>query len=270
MFTNNIYQAPALARVIAFSCSFWHMIQQSRPERLTTFSSHAMPFKALVEVGFWRTNIVNEDSHIFWQCLLHYDGDWRTVPMAYPVPMDANVAPRFWATMGNLYRQQRRWAWGGCENIPYFLQGFRNNKRISLGTKLYWSFHYIEGAHAWATNALIIFSLGWLPLFLGDARFQLSVLSYNLPRITRAIMNFSMVGVASSAVLAMILLPPKPAWFRPRHYLLYLIQWVLMPVQLIFFASFPALDAYTRGILGGKWRLGFWITPKYRANPLLK
>jgi len=38
LFTNNIYQAPALARVVAFSATFWQMMQQSRPERLTTFS----------------------------------------------------------------------------------------------------------------------------------------------------------------------------------------------------------------------------------------
>lgn len=31
LFTNNIFQAPALARVIAFSSTFWHMMQQSRP-----------------------------------------------------------------------------------------------------------------------------------------------------------------------------------------------------------------------------------------------
>jgi len=267
LFTNNIYQAPALARVIAFSSSFWHMIQQSRPERLTTFSSHAMPFKALVEVGFWRTSIVSEDSQIFWQCFLHYDGDWRVVPIFYPVSMDANVAPGFLRTMKNLYKQQRRWAWGPCENIPYFLDGFLKNKKLPLGKKCYWAFHYIEGAHAWATNALIIFSLGWLPVLLGDTQFQLSLLSYNLPRITRTVMNFSMIGVASSAVLAMLLLPPKPAWFRPRHYLLYVIQWLLMPAHLIIFGSFPALEAQTRVMLGGRFRLGFWITPKFRGHP---
>lgn len=264
MFTNNIFQAPALARVISFSSSFWHMIQQSRPERLITFSSHSMPFRALVEAGFWHTDIVSEDSQIFWQCLLHYDGDWRTVPLDYPVSMDANAAPTFLATMKNLYRQQRRWGWG-CENIPYLLQGFLGNARIRFRTKAYWLFHELEGKHSWATNTLIIFSLGWLPLLLGDARFQFSVLSYNLPRITAWIMNLSMIGVASSAVLSMILLPPKPAWFRPRHYLLYVLQWVLMPVHLILFSSLPALEAQTRLALGGRWRLGFWITPKFRA-----
>ncbi len=251
LFTNNIYQAPALARVIAFSSSFWHMIQQSRPERLTTFSSHAMPFRALVEVGFWNRDIVSEDSQIFWQCFLHYDGDWRVEPVFYPVAMDANAAPTFWATMKNLYRQQRRWAWGGCENIPYFLEGFRKNKNIPRERKLYWAFHYIEGFHSWATNALIIFSLGWLPVLIGGAHFNFSLLSYNLPRITRAVMNLSMIGIVSSAILGMILLPPKPRWFRRRHYLLYAVQWLLMPINLIIFGSFPALDAQTRAALGG-------------------
>ena len=264
LFTNNIYAAPALARVISFSSTFWHMIQQSRPERLITFSSHAMPLQALVDVGFWHTDIVSEDSQIFWQCLLHYDGDWRTVPLDYPVSMDANAAPRFWTTMKNIYRQQRRWGWG-CENIPYLLMGFLQNKKIPLRTRAYWLFHELEGKHSWATNTLIIFSLGWLPLLLGDAQFQFSVLSYNLPRMTRWVMSFAMIGVASSAVLGMILLPPKPVWFRRRHYFLYVVQWVLMPVHLIVFSSLPALEAQTRLALGGRWRLGFWITPKYRA-----
>jgi len=263
LFTNNIFHAPALARVISFSSTFWHMIQQSRPERLTTFSSHAMPFKALAEVGFWNTNVVSEDSQIFWQCFLHYDGDWRVVPIFYPVSMDANVAPTFWGTMKNLYRQQRRWGWG-CENIPYLFEGFRRNKRIAWQKKLYWRFHYIEGFHSWATNALIIFSLGWLPVLLGGAEFNVSLLSYSLPRITRIIMNVAMIGIVSSAVLSMILLPPKPPWFRPRHYALYFFQWAVMPLTLIVFGAFPGLDAQTRLMRGGRWRLGFWMTPKYR------
>src|SRR3990167_2195438 len=138
-FSNNIYQAPALARVVAFSTTFWMMMHQAWPERLTTFSSHSMPFKALVEIGFWQTNIVSEDSRIFWQCYLHYGGNWRVVPLHYPVMMDANVAPTFWGTLLNLYKQQRRWGWG-CENIPYILNGFRKNKQIPFRKKCYWSF----------------------------------------------------------------------------------------------------------------------------------
>jgi cellulose synthase/poly-beta-1,6-N-acetylglucosamine synthase-like glycosyltransferase len=266
LFVNNIFEAPALARVVAFSSTFWQMMQQSRPERLTTFSSHSMPFKALVEIGFWQTDIVSEDSRIFWQCYLHYNGDWRVVPLRYPVYMDANVAPTFWRTMINLYRQQRRWGWG-AENIPYMLSGFMKNKMIPWSRKLYWGFNVVEGFHSWATNALLIFALGWLPIFLGSKEFNTTLLSFSLPEITRTIMTLASIGIVSSAILGIILLPPKPVWFRPKHYFLYFIQWALMPVTLIMFGTFPALEAQTRLMLGGRFRLGFWVTPKTRQNP---
>jgi len=263
LFTNNIFQAPALARVIALSSTFWHMIQQSRPERQTTFSSHSMPFKAVVEIGFWQTNIVSEDSRIFWQCYFHYNADWRVEPLFYMVSMDANVAPTFWQTMANQYKQQRRWGWG-CENIPYFLNGFRKNKKIPLRKKWYWSSVIMESFHSWATNALIIFLLGWLPLVLGGSAFNFTLLSYNLPQITRIIMTLAMIGIVTSAILSIILLPPRPSWFRKWHYLLYFFQWFLMPITLIIFGAFPGLEAQTRLMLGGKFRLGFWFTPKHR------
>ncbi len=263
LFTNNIFQAPALARVIALSSTFWHMIQQSRPERQTTFSSHSMPFKAVVEIGFWQTNIVSEDSRIFWQCYLHYNADWRVEPLFYMVSMDANVAPTFWQTMANQYKQQRRWGWGS-ENIPYFLDGFRKNKKIPLRKKWYWVFVIMESFHSWATNALIIFLLGWLPLVLGGSVFSFTLLSYNLPQITRLVMTLAMVGIITSAILSIILLPPKPSWFRKWHYVLYFLQWFLMPITLIIFGAFPGLEAQTRLMLGGRFRLGFWFTPKHR------
>jgi len=264
LFTNNIYQAPALARVIAFSTTFWMMMYQSWPERLTTFSSHSMPFKALVEIGFWQTNIVSEDSRIFWQFFLHYKGDWRMEPLFYPVYMDANVAPTFWQTMKNLYKQQRRWAWG-AENIPYVLLGFIN-KDVPLDEKIYRSFHLIEDFHSWATNALIIFVFGWLPVIIGGWNFNLSLLSYNLPRVSSFIMILASLGVVTSAFLAIFLLPLKPSKFKIRHYFFYLAQWILMPLTLIVFGSFPALEAQTRLMLGKRFHLDFWATPKSRSK----
>ena len=267
LFMNNIYQAPALARVVSFSSTFWQMMQQSRPERLTSFSSQSLPFQVLADIGFWHTDVVSEDSRIFWQGYLHYHGDFRVEPLLYPVSMDANVAPSFFQTMVNTYKQHRRWGWG-VENIPYMLDGFRRDPLISRFQKWYWSFLVIEGFHSWATNALMIFALGWLPLMLGGAAFNDTLLSYNLPQITRFIMALAMVGIATSAIVAILLLPPQPKWFRPWHYLLYILQWLLIPVTLIIFGAFPGLEAQTRLMLGGKWRLGFWVTPKHRQETI--
>ena len=53
------------------------------------------------------------------------------------------------------------------------------------------------------------FALGWLPLWLGGRRFGASLLAYNLPHITRWIVTLSMLGIVTSAILAIILLPKK-------------------------------------------------------------
>lgn len=261
LFTNNIWEAPAFARVFAFSTTFWQMMQQSRHEQLVTFSSQSIGFKPLVEVGFWQTNVVSEDSRIFWQCLLNFDGDWRAVPMHFPVYMDANVAPSIWQTFKNQYKQIKRWLYG-VENNPYFMFGFLKNKKIKFIDKASFIFQMTEKSHSSATNALIIFLLGWLPLWVGGPEFNTTILSYNLPRITSFIMYLSMFGLITSAVISIVLLPPKPPTYGKFSWLWMGLQWLLFPVNFIIFGALPALDAQTRLMLG-KY-MGFWTTPKSR------
>jgi len=263
LYVNNIWEAPSFARVVAFAATFWHTIKQEKSETATTFSSHSMPLQALLDVGYWQKNMVSEDSRIFWQCFLRYDGDYRIVPLYYPVSMDANVTSSTWQTLINVYKQQRRWAYG-AENVPYFLYGFRRNKKISLYKRWYFGFIAGEGNHSWATNAILLFALGWLPVMVGGAAFNQTVLSFNLPFLTRMILTLSTVGLVSSAILSMVLLPPKPPKFGKLKYLWMMIQWLLFPATTIFLGAIPAIDAQTRLMLG-KY-MGFWVTPKDRRS----
>lgn len=263
VFNNNIWQAPFFSRVAMTSATFWQMMQQERPERLATFSSHSVSFKTLSEIGFWQPNMVSEDSRIFWNSLLHYDSDYRVVPISYPVSMDGNVGKNFWQTAKNVYKQQRRWTWG-AENVPYILFGFLKNKNFPFKKKLRFSFVQVEGFWSLATNPLIIFMLGWLPLFLGSQEFNNTLLSYNLPRITRDLMNLAMLGLISSAIISTSLLPPRPANIKKKKYISMVLQWLFIPFTIVFFGSVPGLDSQTRLMLGGKHRLGFWPTPKFR------
>jgi hypothetical protein len=261
LYINNFYKTNAFARLIAFSTTFWQLMQQSRKEQLVTFSSHSLPFEALVEVGFWQTNIVSEDSRIFFQCFNYFSGDWQTVPLFYPVYMDAVSGKNFWEAVRNLYRQQRRWAWG-VENIPYALTDFIRNKMIPLKKKLSWVYILFEGFYSWAVSSLIIFLFGWLPLMLGGSEFRATVISYNLPRLTGFLMRLSTTGIIISAVLSIVLSAPRLRDFKKYYYVLYCLQWFLLPFVFIIFSSLPALEAQTRLMLGGRLRLGFWKTPK--------
>lgn len=262
-YTNNIWEAPAFARVIAFSTTFWYAILQERIESSTTFSSHSMPFRALVDVDFWQTNMVSEDSRIFMQCFLRYNGKYRVEPLFYPVTMDANVAPTFRQTVVNVYKQQRRWAWG-VESIPYLFFGFYKNKAVPKFKKFFLLFTQLEGFWSWATNAIIIFLLGWLPVVVGGTEFNRTVLSFNLPRLTQTIMTVAMVGLVTFAIYSIFILPPRPPKYGKLKYIWMILQWFLFPLTTIILGALPALDAQTRLMLG-KY-MGFWITPKSRGR----
>ncbi len=259
IYNNNIWQAPAISRVVATSGTFWQMMQQQRPDRLSTFSSQSISFKTLVEVDFWPVNMVSEDSRIFWQNLLYYQGDYRTIPLNYPISMDANLASTFFQTAVNIYKQQRRWGWG-VENIPYLFFGFFKTKGIKLKRKWHWLWIQLEGFWSWATNALLIFLLGWLPLILGNPEFNTTVLSYNLPRITRTLMTLAMIGLVGSAIYSTLLLPKKPKDYGFFKHLAMVIQWILLPFTILIFGCLPGLESQTR-LMAGKY-MGYWVTPK--------
>jgi hypothetical protein len=241
------------------------MIQQERAEKLTTFSSHAVSFKALHEVGYWQKNMISDDSRIFWNLYLAHDGVYRTVPISYPVSMDANLAPTTWGTLVNIYKQHLRWMWG-AENIPYMLLGFIKNKNIALKDKVFHTLVQIEGFWSLATSPLIILLLGWLPLILGGDAFRDTILSYNLPYVTRNLMVVAMLGLILAASISFSLMPRLPEHLRKRkrlHYIGATLQWLLVPFTIIIFGALPGLHAQTRLMFG--WYMGgFWVTPKHR------
>jgi hypothetical protein len=265
LFLNNIWETPLISRVFSFSATFWQMMCQERPEQLLTFSSHSMSFKALVEVGFRQTNIISDDSRIFWQGFLKYDGDYKVVPIYYPISMDANCDVSFFKTMKNVYKQQKRWAYG-CGDIAYFLFGFLKNRKIPFWRKTSLFYSVFEGHWAWATNSIVIFFLGWLPIAIGGRDFGQTLLAYNLPSFVSKILTIGMIGLVASGVLAITLLPPKPPSQKKERYASFFLEWFLLPIVMIFFTSFPALDAQTRWMLG-KY-MGFWTTPKVRKREL--
>jgi cellulose synthase/poly-beta-1,6-N-acetylglucosamine synthase-like glycosyltransferase len=259
LYSNNIWDAPAVIRIAAFGTTFWLLSELVRPDRLFTFSSHSMPFKALLDVGYWQPDVVSEDSRIFLQCFLRYDGDYRVVPLYVPVSMDAVMAPTWIGSLVNLYKQQRRWAWG-VEHFPYLVVNFLANAKLPKAKKRATLWNLAEGMYTWATAPVLIFILGWLPLLVADLSGRPEAVFQNAPYTLQWIMTFAMLGVFVSAVLSLPLLPARPSHKRPWLHAAMLFQWALLPFTFILFGSLPALEAQTRLLLGK--RLGFWVTPK--------
>ncbi len=263
LYNNNIWDAPSFARVVANSTTFWLMSDKARPERLFTFSSHSMSFKTLVEVGYWETNIVTEDSRIFLQCYDHFNGDYSTIPMYIPVSMDTVMGKNIWQTIKAQYKQMRRWAWS-VEHFPWMVTHFSRNKKIPWKHKIRYLFNQSEGQYSWATGPIFILVLGRLPLYIASLHNNKEVIVQNAPYILEILMSLAMIGIVFSAILNIFLLPPRPAKHKRYKWIFMVLQWVLLILTLIFFGSLPAIESQTRLMLGGNFRLGFDVTIKHR------
>lgn len=264
LYSNNIWDAPGVARVAAFSTTFWLMSELVRPDRLFTFSSHSMSFKALVDVNFWQNDIVTDDSRIFLQCFIHYNGDYEVVPIFVPVSMDAVMSDSYYKSLQNLYKQQRRWAWG-VEHFPYLVWNFFVEKsEIPLRTRLRYVFNLTEGMYSWAAAPIFLSLLGRMPFWVSRHDFRQTILALNTPHVLQWIMTLAMAGILVSIVFSLKMLPPPPPNRKGTNRVWLMWQWILLPVTLLVFGSFPAVEAQTRLMLG-KY-LGFWVTDKARVD----
>lgn len=265
VYNNNIWDAPAITRVVAVANSFWQMIEASRPDRLVTFSSHAISLRALMEVDFWPVDIIPDDSRIFWKCFLHYHGDYRTKPLFTHLSFDAVLDESYFKTLKAQYKQKRRWAWGVVE-IPYVLDHIWRDRLIPLWKRFIYSQRLIEGHYFWATASIMIAALGWLPLLLGGGRFEEGALAFNLPLLTRFIMQIATIFLIFSLYINMVLLPKRPDKYSKWRTVSMILQWIFVPIVSTIFGSFPAIDAQTRLALG-KY-LEFFVTPKIRKSEI--
>ncbi len=261
VYNNNIWDAPGITRVLEAGSSFFQLIEATNPQTLVTFSSHSMSFKALVEVGYWPVDMISDDSAIFWKAFVHYDGKYHVVPMYTTLSMDAVVADTWWQTVVNVYKQKRRWAWG-VENFPIVMRAFLKKSGIPLMSRIKCGYKLFEGHISWTTWAFLLTIIGWLPAIFAGRDFSHSVFYYSAPRITGTIFHLATLSLITSIILSLLLLPEKKEKHPIFKRIGFALQWLLVPLTIIFLSALPALDAQTR-LMFGRY-MTFWVTDKKR------
>lgn len=123
-------------------------------------------------------------------------------------------------------------------------------------------FNQLEGVYSWGTAPIIIFILGYLPVWVANSRGLTTVAAQTTPDILQVVMTAAMVGIIIQAILSTTLLPKRPKHRSKWQFVFMLLQWVLVPFTMIVFGSIPAVEAQTRLMLG-KY-LGFHVTEKVR------
>lgn len=263
VYHNNIWDVPGFARIMESGSSFFQLVEATHPEKLVTFSSHSMSFKALVDVGYWPVDMISDDSAIFWKAFIHYDGKYRVVPMYVTLSMDVAASDTWWRTAKNIYKQKRRWAWG-VENFPIVARAFLKSRDIPSYEKFRHAFKLFEGHVSWATWGFILTIIGWLPTIFAGQQFRHSVVYYNMPQITGTIFHLASLSLIISVTLSIALLPKTKLRYRWIKKVIFALEWCAMPLILVFLSALPALDAQTRLLLGR--HMEFWVTDKKRKD----
>ena len=259
LFTNNIWDAPAVTRVVACTNSFWNLICTMRPHTLRNFASHSQPLDALVEMDFWSTHTIVEDGHQYWRSLFYFDGIYDVVPIRAPIYQDAVLSDSLFKTLRAQWVQLRRWDYGASDVAyvgTYMLSKKRTVRYLTLVPKF---IRLLDGHVTLAAIAPIVAFGGWVPLL-----FQLEsrdLLSHNLPMVVSYIQTFAACMLSISILLSLKMLPPRPPRYKKVKKFFMVLQWIISPIIAIVYSSFCAFYSQTR-LLFGWYMEKFDVTDK--------
>lgn len=242
MFTNNIWDAPALMRVIATGNSCWMMVQGLRQHMLRNFSAHAQPLHALIETDFWSVRTIVEDGHQFWRSYFAFDGMHEVIPIFLPIYQDAVLADGYRRTLKAQFIQLRRWAWGASDVAYVAKYGFFTKHNIPKHDVLFKFLRLLEGHVSWATAPLILLFGAIIPWIFNQTDF----LANQLPQVSSRIQTVAMIGILTTLFLSFKILPPKPRRYRRHRTIFMVLQWGLLPVTTIAYSAFAAINSQTR------------------------
>lgn len=257
MFTNNIWDAPTLMRVIATGNTLFYIVGTQRPHIARNFSAHAQSMKALVDMNFWSVRTIVEDGHHFWRSYFCYDGDYRVYPLSIPVYQDAVLADGYIRTIKAQFIQLRRWTYGASDIAYVADKGFFVKNKISKLDVLFKFLRLLEGHVTWATGTLLIFGAAFIPPLLHPQSFAAN----ELPLIVSRIQRIGLIGLLATVLVCLLTLPPRPERYKRSRSLLMVLQWALAPISSVFFGSSAAFYSQTR-LMIGKYISKFDVTEK--------
>lgn len=255
---NNIWRTTAPIRMVSTLSSVFKIAHLMLPHEMTPYSTYSASLKMIDEVGYWDTDVIPEDWHMFFKCFFNLGGTVEVEPLYLPVFIDAIEGKTFWQAIKNRYEQNRRHAWG-VTDIPYIIRQWFSRPEIPLFGKTYRVLKAFETHFVWPTNWFLL-TLGVnLPSFINHA-FAKTVVGYTFPSFSRFILTVSLVFCFVFIVIDWLIRPPRPVYFKKPAFIPSYLQWLAMPIISLFASALPGLDAHTRVMLGK--RIEYRVTEK--------
>ncbi len=215
-------------------------------------SSYSMSLRLMDASGYWDTDVIAEDSHMFIKAFFSSDAELELEPIFLPFLATATTGDTVWEVVKARYQQTLRHAWGSKE-VGYIIARMLEHPEIPAGRGLKL---LLRVAHD-----ILLAGAGWIILTVGS---QLPVL-FN-PGLVPPLNEIGRDPIILVLVIASLLVvvlgivfwaqdvasrPPRTRSITLRERLLTLVSFPLLPILTLIFVALPVMHAQTRLLLGG-------------------
>jgi hypothetical protein len=248
MFYNNIWELPAITRVLNTTMSIWNLSQLPRRDRLINAQNYSTSLTLLHEVDYWDADKIPEDWGVFFKAFYKKQGKVEVDPIYLPLQADAALSTSFWKTIVNQYEQIKRWAWGASDD-PWIIKNYFLTHDVPFINKTMRLIGVIWAHFLWPVNWFLITIGLTIPTLINPA-FGRTTLGYTVPKISSTLLTISLGFLLITLIIDSFYKPKRPDSLHFLRIIFSPLEFVLMPIAGFLFSALPGLDAHTRLMLG--------------------
>lgn len=256
---NNLHRVPFPIKMLGVIGHAIHLSDLQEPSRLIfNYSCYSLSFKLLHSVGYWHTNIIPEDWHLFLQTFFAHKGLVEVDAIFLPTHIDAPEAATWFGSLKNRYEQCKRHAWGATD-IPYAIKESIKHKEIPVMARVMRIYKMVETHIIWSTNWFILTLGATLPVLVNPA-FSRTSLGYNLPKMAETVLTICLLALLVMIIVDLML---RPKIAKPNSFLSVIkeaVQWITLPIITLPLSVLPGLHAQTMLMVGK--RMEYKVTEK--------
>jgi len=253
---TNIWQVPMSLDIIHAQATVWELAYLAAPwGDAMPISTYSLSARLVCDVGFWDTDIIPDESHMFLKCLFATEGKTELRPIYLPFSARVVTGENWRAAFRNRYKQTLRHAWGVTE-IGHLVRRWRTSPKTPAfkPLRLLWRM-VIDNYMAGVGSVVLLFGGFFIPLLH--------------PKIRKAAQKQRWLRVPST-ILAVVgfFVWLMDVFSRPKRHRPWTIGdltqvlrgFLFLPVVTALVLTFPALEAHIRWLIGK--RIDFKVTPK--------
>jgi hypothetical protein len=260
---GNIWEINPLMRIVnAYSTAFELAYLAAPWWMALPMSSYSLSLRLLDISGFWDTDVIADEHHMFIKAYFARDGQVKLEPVFLPFLADATTGENLWEAIKNRYQQTLRHAWGSKE-VGFTIARMLEHPEMEFLP----AFNLLVRI----AHDILLAGAGWIILTVG-AQFPFvlhptlmgQMLNEGFSNPTWVVLQASLLLVSILGIVFwyqdVMVRPPrtKPQTMVERF--LTLLSFPLLPVLTLIFVALPVLQAQTRLMIGAP--LQFRVTKK--------